>query len=224
MLRPMCKPPPERHRTCLQQAVVEVGAAGVAVVVAELAVVGLAAVELVEARLPAVGLAKLAAVPRALRLATQTHDKDGTPIPLPLSAVAIPLQHEMREIRGKERVQDKTARAAEAKEAWVQSLLRNPDGGTNLVIVPPLKPRRRAVEDMALTLPLPEGLKRIRKPAASREMPVPVSVRPVSGAADARQKKLDTELLAKLTRDDQAMTGKKCERNNDENNNNPRKK
>ncbi|KAJ6505089.1 hypothetical protein C8R45DRAFT_1069954 [Mycena sanguinolenta] len=127
----------------------------------------------------------------------QTYDAEGQPIPLSLDTpLPGPLPREVEQVRSRERARDKAAEAARADAEWRKSLVHNPAGGADLVVLLPLKPRRKNGEDTSLELP--EGSKRVRKPAVSREMPVPLSARPVPGVADARQVQLDQELLERL--------------------------
>ncbi|KAF7349528.1 hypothetical protein MSAN_01743200 [Mycena sanguinolenta] len=144
----------------------------------------------------------------------QTYDESGQAIPLSLDTLLPgPSLHEVQQVRNREKARDKAAEAARAEAAWRQSLVHNPAGGADLVILPPLKPRRKDTEDTSLELP--EGSKRVRKPAASREMPVPLSARPIPGAADARQAQLDQELLKKLQGGKQGNETKKRKHRND---------
>ncbi|KAF7373528.1 hypothetical protein MSAN_00563200 [Mycena sanguinolenta] len=141
----------------------------------------------------------------------QTYDENGQAVPLSLDTpLPEPSPHEVQQVRNREKARDKAAEAARAKEAWRQSLVHNPAGGADLIILPPTKPRRKDGEDTSLELP--EGSKRVRKPAASREMPVPLSARPIPGAADARQAQLDQELLQKLQGGKQGNETKKRKR------------
>ncbi|KAF7373741.1 hypothetical protein MSAN_00585300 [Mycena sanguinolenta] len=133
------------------------------------------------------------------------------PVPLPLDTpLPGPSLHEVQQIRNREEARDKAVEAARAEAEWRRSLVHNPAGGADLVILPPLKPHRKTGEDISLELP--EGSKRVRKPAASREMPVPLSAQPVPGAADAKQAQLDQELLQKLQGGKQGNETKKRKR------------
>ncbi|KAJ6448835.1 hypothetical protein C8R45DRAFT_947753 [Mycena sanguinolenta] len=153
----------------------------------------------------------------------QTYDADGNTVPLPLDTVLPgPSRDEVRRIRGVEKARDEAEEAKEADAAWRKSLVHNPAGGADLVIFPPLPPpksRKTDVDNSSLVLP--QGTKRVRRPAASREMPIPLSARPVPGAADARQAKLDEELLKRLqggTQKHGEQTGKR-KRKDDSNEN-----
>ncbi|KAJ7092915.1 hypothetical protein B0H15DRAFT_947729 [Mycena belliarum] len=81
----------------------------------------------------------------------------------------------------------------------------NPDGPHDLFIT---KGRKRGAEDAGLQLP--DGEKRQRRPAASREMPVPLSLRAEQTNADRAAAVKDGALLKKLNgkrrRDDQATS------------------
>ncbi|KAF7377003.1 hypothetical protein MSAN_00118200 [Mycena sanguinolenta] len=144
----------------------------------------------------------------------QTYDDDGNAVALPLDTpLPGPSRHEVQRIRGLEKAQDEAEAATQADAAWRKSLVHNPAGGADLVILPPPKPRKRAGEDISLELP--EGSKRVRRPAASREMPIPLSGRPVPGAADGRQAQADAELLKKLQGGKQGKESNKRKRKED---------
>ncbi|KAJ7928229.1 hypothetical protein B0H13DRAFT_1860669 [Mycena leptocephala] len=66
------------------------------------------------------------------------------------------------------------------------------------------------------SLELPEGSKRVRKPAMSRAMPLPLSVKcPKVGEADARAAREDTELLKRLQGSRDASKKRKATNEND---------
>ncbi|KAF7340928.1 hypothetical protein MSAN_02077800 [Mycena sanguinolenta] len=138
----------------------------------------------------------------------QTYDDDGNAVALPLDTpLPGPSREEVQRIRGMEKERDEAEAAAREDAAWRKSLVHNPAGGADLVILPPPKTRKRDGEDTSLELP--EGSKRVRRPAASREMPIPLSARPVPGAADARQAELDADLLRRLQDGKQGKETKK---------------
>ncbi|KAJ7226461.1 hypothetical protein B0H12DRAFT_1240596 [Mycena haematopus] len=150
----------------------------------------------------------------------QTYDDEGQPIALPLDTVLPSLsRHEVQDLRDREKARDASVDAAEKDVAWRRSLLHNPAGGADLIILPPLKTSKRGAEEDT-SLELPEGTKRVRKPAPSREMPIPLSARPAPGVADAKQAKLDEELLQRLQggkAGKQTTTKKKRQHDEDEN-------
>ncbi|KAF7360928.1 hypothetical protein MSAN_01122800 [Mycena sanguinolenta] len=144
----------------------------------------------------------------------QTYDDAGNPVPLSLDTpLPGPTREEVREIRDREKTLDAAAEAMRAEEAWRKSLLHNPAGGADLIVLPLSQSRRKDGEDRSLELP--EGTKRTRRPAASREMPVPLSARPVPGAADARQAQADADLLRRLQGGKQGKESKKRTRKDD---------
>ncbi|KAJ7907070.1 hypothetical protein B0H13DRAFT_1879896 [Mycena leptocephala] len=148
----------------------------------------------------------------------QTYDENGATIPLPLDIeLPGPSRSQVREIREREEVRDQAAKEAEAEAERARKRHHNPAGGADLVILLPLKPRARYSEDTSLELP--EGSKRVRKPAQSRAMPIPLStLRPKRGEADARAAKADADLLTRLQASrDTTNTGKKRKATTDEN-------
>ncbi|KAJ7654204.1 hypothetical protein B0H17DRAFT_1214467 [Mycena rosella] len=100
----------------------------------------------------------------------QTYDDDGNIVPLPLDTPLSSISAaEARRIRSFEKERDR--QESDAAEA-LKERLHNPDGPSPLFIID--KPRKRR-EDDDLIQELPEGSKRSRKPAKSREMPLPVT-------------------------------------------------
>ncbi|KAJ6449869.1 hypothetical protein C8R45DRAFT_947148 [Mycena sanguinolenta] len=130
----------------------------------------------------------------------QTYDADGNTVPLPLDTVLLGLSRdELQQIQGVEKARVEAEAAAQVDAEWRKSLVHNPAGGVDLVIFPALPPpKSRKRDGDSSSLELPEGTKRVRRPAVSREMPIPLSARPVPGAVDTRQAKLDEELLKRL--------------------------
>ncbi|KAJ7824140.1 hypothetical protein B0H13DRAFT_1919306 [Mycena leptocephala] len=89
------------------------------------------------------------------------------------------------------------AEEAEVEAERTRKRHHNPAGGAPLVILLPLKPRQRDSEDASLELP--EGSKRLRKPAQNRAMPVPLSDKSRKlSAVDAKAAKDDADLLKRL--------------------------
>ncbi|KAJ7434296.1 hypothetical protein FB451DRAFT_1195497 [Mycena latifolia] len=132
----------------------------------------------------------------------QTYKEDGTVVPLALDA---PLPHQLSRA-------ENDAIAARVREnwdadhqvKWEQQLRHNPDGPSDLFIL-----KGRALP--LASLELAPGQKRIRKPAASREMPIPLSARGTKMTkADIASAAKDAEILKKLN-------GKKRPPVNDEN-------
>ncbi|KAJ6585962.1 hypothetical protein B0H19DRAFT_1250708 [Mycena capillaripes] len=149
----------------------------------------------------------------------QTYDDDGNTVPLPLDTLLPgPSRQEVGEIWEREKVRDNAAKAAELEAERRRKALFNVAGDHDLVIVPPLHPRKKPSEDVSVELP--EGSKRVRKPAASREMPLPISFkRPKPGEADARAAKEDDDLVKRLKASNptKAATGTRKRKAVDEN-------
>ncbi|KAJ7081791.1 hypothetical protein B0H15DRAFT_803485 [Mycena belliarum] len=126
---------------------------------------------------------------------------DGTVIPLDPNAPPLTWENtataaEKEAVRRGDMARKKAA-AEENEAARTAEIARkaryNPDGPHDLFIT---KGRKRSAEDAGLRLP--EGEKRVRKPAASREMPVPLSMRAGQTNADRASAANDDALLKKL--------------------------
>ncbi|KAJ7429634.1 hypothetical protein B0H11DRAFT_2265165 [Mycena galericulata] len=129
----------------------------------------------------AVGVAGAAGVAGAPVIFMQTYADDGSVIPLPLDTpMPGSSSRATAQLRAMERERDARANAHLAP---TPRHLRNPDGPSDLFITGARPPDPRP-EDV-----LPA--KRTRRPAASREMPVPLT-------ADARQPMEDARLLKRL--------------------------
>ncbi|KAJ7458442.1 hypothetical protein FB451DRAFT_1273164 [Mycena latifolia] len=119
----------------------------------------------------------------------QTYDDHGNVVPLALDA---PLPHQLS--RAEESVIAAGVREradAEREEKCLKRLHHNPDGPSDLFVT-----KGRLLD--ATSLEVPEGQKRIRKPVASREMPIPLSARAKMTKADQVAAAKDAELLKKL--------------------------
>ncbi|KAK7008359.1 hypothetical protein R3P38DRAFT_3590139 [Favolaschia claudopus] len=114
---------------------------------------------------------------------------------------------QMRENARREKEKDQAAAAEAAAEA---RRLHNPAGGAPLTILLPLKPPAATAPPTLLS----ERTKRARKPAASREMPVPLSSRPIPGSAEADKQLLATLERSKKRMEDEEGRGKKRKNEN----------
>ncbi|KAJ7457409.1 hypothetical protein FB451DRAFT_1183315 [Mycena latifolia] len=139
--------------------------------------------------------AQVEADAREAEAGAKTYDDNGAVIPLALNA---PLPHQLSRAENEAittRVREEWDADHQAK--WEQQLCHNPDGLSDPFI---LKGRPLAPP----SLELPAGQKWIRKPAASREMPIPLSAR------GAKMTKADIIVHGQRCRDPQEAEWRKA--------------